>query len=170
LSNYFEITVYFYNPNINIPGEYEIRKEEQLKLIDQLESGTEIKFIEGEFNTRDFLDKIRGLETVSEGGERCFECYHLRLEKSVQLAKERGFEYFTTSLTISPLKNSNKLNEIGFELEEKYGIKWLRSDFKKKNGYKRSVELSIEHGLYRQDYCGCSFSKAESDRRKSEMK
>lgn len=167
LSKYFDITVFFYNPNINIPGEYELRKMEQIKLINQMKTESQIGFIEGEFNAEDFLDKIKGLEAVSEGGERCLECYSLRLEKSAQITSQQKFDYFTTSLTISPMKNSNKLNEIGISLEKKYGIKWLRSDFKKKNGYKRSVELSIEHKIYRQDYCGCSFSKLESDKRKS---
>ena len=110
----------------------------------------------------EFLNIAKGYETCKEGGERCFRCYRLRLEKAAALAKEKGFDYFCTTLSISPLKNSQKINEIGFELEKEYGVKWLPSDFKKKEGYKRSIVLSKEYNLYRQNFCGCAFSKVES--------
>ena len=123
-----------------------------------------VSFLEGDFDKERFYDMAKGLEKIPEGGERCFQCYRLRLEKTAQLAKEHGFDYFCTTLSISPLKNAQKLNEIGEELADTYGIPWLPSDFKKKNGYKRSVELSALYGLYRQDYCGCVFSKKERER------
>ena len=121
--------------------------------------------MEGEYKPEDFYAMAKGMEELPEGGERCFKCYEMRLREAAVLAKERGFDYFTTTLTISPLKNAKKLNEIGEKLGEEYGITHLPSDFKKKNGYKRSVELSKEYGLYRQDYCGCVFSKREYQER-----
>ena len=147
LSDYFQITVFYYNPNIYPDEEYLHRVKEQQHLICQIPQKYPVSFLEGDF------DK-----------ERCFQCYRLRLEKTAQLAKEHGFDYFCTTLSISPLKNAQKLNEIGEELADTYGIPWLPSDFKKKNGYKRSVELSALYGLYRQDYCGCVFSKKERER------
>ena len=125
---------------------------------------SEIKVIEGSYNYNDFLQIAAGLEDVPEGGERCFKCYQLRLEETARLAKEKGFDYFCTTLSISPLKNSQKINEIGYETAEKYGVKWLPSDFKKKEGYKRSIELSRQYNLYRQNFCGCVFSKKEEDK------
>ena len=122
-----------------------------------------IQVIEGSYNYDDFLEISKGLENVPEGGERCFKCYRLRLEETARLAKENGFDYFCTTLSISPLKNSQKLNEIGYETAEKYGVKWLPSDFKKKEGYKRSIELSRQYSLYRQNFCGCVFSKKEEN-------
>jgi len=119
-----------------------------------------VHFIEGAYDTASFYEIAKGLEKVPEGGERCFKCYRLRLEESAKLAKDGGYDYFTTTLTISPLKNAEKLNVIGQELGKKYGVSWLPSDFKKRNGYKRSTELSREYGLYRQNYCGCVFSKS----------
>ena len=125
-----------------------------------------IEIIEGDYEPDCFLEMARGLERCAEGGERCFRCYELRLRKTAKLAKEKNFDYFTTTLTISPLKNAAKLNEIGDKLAEEYGVRWLPSDFKKRNGYQRSVELSREYGLYRQNYCGCIYSKrmAETDK------
>ena len=120
-----------------------------------------IKVIEGSYHYNDFLEISKGLEKVPEGGERCFKCYKLRLEETAKLAKAKGFDYFCTTLSISPLKNSQKINEIGFGIAEKYGVKWLPSDFKKKEGYKRSIELSKQYDLYRQNFCGCVFSKKE---------
>lgn len=163
LSNYFDITVYYYNPNISPKAEFDKRFAEQKRLIDSLPAKREIKLIEGDYNYSDFSEIAKGFENVKEGGERCFRCYKLRLEKSAHLAKEQGFDYFCTTLSISPLKNSQKINEIGLEVAEKYGVKWLPSDFKKKEGYKRSIELSREYNLYRQNFCGCVFSKKENN-------
>lgn len=161
LSQYFKITVFYYNPNISPIEEFEKRFFEQERLITQLPAKNEISLIKGEYDYNDFLEIARGYENCKEGGERCFRCYRLRLEESAKIAKEQGFDYFCTTLSISPLKNSQKLNEIGFEVAEKYGIKWLPSDFKKREGYKRSIELSREYDLYRQNFCGCIYSKEE---------
>ena len=158
LSAFFRITVFYYNPNIYPAEEYEKRVEEQKNLIEKLPSVYPIKFVEGVYDKERFYEMAKGLEQVPEGGERCFRCYELRLRETARLAAERGFDYFTTTLTISPLKNAAKLNEIGGLLGEEYQTVWLPSDFKKKNGYKRSIELSKEYNLYRQDYCGCVFS------------
>ena len=158
LSNYFKITLYFYNPNIYPESEYSLRTDEARRLISGMNFKNDVSFLEGDFNPKEFYECIKGLEKEKEGGERCFKCYRLRLENTAKLAKEMGFDYFTTTLSISPLKRSDKINEIGEEVAEIYGVKHLPSDFKKKNGYKRSTELSKEYGLYRQDYCGCVFS------------
>ena len=164
LSDYFQITVFYYNPNIYPDEEYLHRVKEQQYLICQIPQKYPVSFLEGDFDKERFYDMAKGLEKIPEGGERCFQCYRLHLEKTAQLPKEHGFDYFCTTLSISPLKNAQKLNEIGEELADTYGIPWLPSDFKKKNGYKRSVELSALYGLYRQDYCGCVFSKKERER------
>ena len=158
LSAFFRITVFYYNPNIYPAEEYGKRVEEQKNLIEKLPSVYPIEFVEGAYDKERFYEMARGLEQVPEGGERCFRGYELRLRETARLAAERGFDYFTTTLTISPLKNAAKLNEIGGLLGEEYQTVWLPSDFKKKNGYKRSIELSKEYNLYRQDYCGCVFS------------
>lgn len=163
LSQYLSITVFYYNPNIFPEAEFLHRIDEQKRLIEQLPVKNKISFIERGWHPDRFYDAIKGLEHIREGGERCFACYRLRLEESAKRAAELGCDYFTTTLSISPYKNAPKLNEIGEELAEKYGVKHLPSDFKKKNGYKRSVELSAEYGLYRQDYCGCVFSKKERE-------
>lgn len=161
LSQYFKISVYFYNPNIYPAEEYSRRVEEQKGLISALKVKHEIKFIEGKYDTEKFYNISRGLEEEKEGGARCFKCYELRLKEAAVISKEKGYDYFTTTLSISPHKNAQKLNEIGKVLSEKYDTKYLYSDFKKKEGYKRSIELSNEYDLYRQDYCGCIFSKNE---------
>lgn len=161
LSDYFEITVFYYNPNISPAEEYEKRAAEQRHLIQCLPAKHPIHLVVGTYEPERFYAVSKGLETVPEGGERCFRCFRLRLEETAKLALEGGYDYFTTTLTISPLKNAQKLNEIGEELSSIYRVDHLPSDFKKKNGYKRSVELSAEYGLYRQNYCGCVFSKAE---------
>lgn len=163
LSNYFDITVYYFNPNISPKAEFDKRYAEQKRLIEALPSKHPIKLVCGEYDYNDFLKIAKGYENVPEGGERCFRCYRMRLESTAKLAKEQGFDYFCTTLSISPLKNSQKINEIGYEIAEKYGIKWLPSDFKKKEGYKRSIELSREYQLYRQNFCGCVFSKENKD-------
>lgn len=163
LSRHFEITVFYYNPNIFPESEYTKRILEQQMLIGEMETKYPISFIAGNYDKEKFYDMAKGLEHLKEGGERCFKCYALRLEESARLAMEGEFDYYTTTLSISPLKNADKLNEIGMEIAEKYGVKYLQSDFKKKNGYKRSIELSKEFGLYRQDYCGCVYSKQERE-------
>lgn len=163
LSNYFKITIFYYNPNIYPDEEYSRRVIEQQDLIRVMKTKNPIKFIEGDYDKESFYSIAKGLEDEKEGGERCFKCYELRLREAVEVAKVRGYDYFTTTLSISPHKNANKLNEIGANLEDKYGVKYLYSDFKKKNGYKRSIELSNDYNLYRQDYCGCIFSKNERE-------
>ncbi len=163
LSKYFKITVYFYNPNITFSDEYNKRVLEQKEFISRMETVNEIEFIEGRYIKEEFYNKIKGYEDIKEGGERCFKCYELRLEEAAIKGKELGFDYFCTALSISPMKNAKKINEIGENLEKIYGIKFLYSDFKKKNGYKRSIEISSEKNLYRQDYCGCNFSKVERE-------
>ncbi len=165
LSDYFEITVFYYNPNISPAEEYEKRAAEQQHLIRELPAKHPITLVVGAYEPERFYAVSRGLETVPEGGERCFRCYRLRLEAAAKMAAEGGFDYFATTLTISPLKNAGKLNEIGEELSQIYKVEHLPSDFKKKNGYRRSVELSAEYGLYRQNYCGCVFSKREQELR-----
>ena len=162
LRQYFKITVFYYNPNISMEAEYQKRVTEQKRLIDaynQLDSGYSISVIEGDYEPEIFYAAAKGLEQCPEGGERCFACYELRLRKTAELAKELEQDYFTTTLTISPRKNAAKLNEIGESLAQQYQIPWLPSDFKKKNGYKRSIELSAEYDLYRQNYCGCVYSQ-----------
>lgn len=159
LSQYFHLTVFYYNPNISEAEEYAKRVVEQKRLINKFPAKYKVSFVEGIYDTENYLQNVKGLETCSEGGERCFVCYEMRLRETARVAKEGGFDYFTTTLSISPLKNSAKLNEIGYNLGVEYGVEYLLSDFKKKEGYKRSIELSKEYDLYRQNYCGCIFSK-----------
>ena len=161
LSNYFGITVFYYNPNIYPDEEYEMRVREQQRFIREFPAKHPIDFIEGAYDKERFYEMARGLEAVPEGGQRCFQCYELRLREAGELAKARDFDYFTTTLSISPMKNAEKLNEIGLRLAEELGVSYLCSDFKKRNGYKRSTELSREYGMYRQDYCGCVYSYHE---------
>lgn len=171
LRSYFRITVFYYNPNISFAEEYKKRVAEQKRLIDAYNcqnDGYPIAVVEGDYEPEKFYDLAKGLEECTEGGERCFRCYELRLRKTAELACAQNYDYFATTLTISPLKNAKKLNEIGERLAEEYGISWLVSDFKKKNGYKRSIELSAQYDLYRQDYCGCIYSKQEREKQKSE--
>ena len=163
LSQYFDITVYYFNPNISPEEEFEKRFAEQKRLIEALPAKHPVKLVKGDYDYAVFTEMAKGLEDVPEGGERCFKCYRLRLEAAAALAKAEGFDYFCTTLSISPLKNSQKINEIGYETAEKYGVKWLPSDFKKREGYKRSIELSREYGLYRQNFCGCAFSRAAKE-------
>ncbi len=161
LSQYFKITVFYYNPNISPKEEYIKRVKEQKRLISQLPVKNSVDFIEGDYEPQDFYEIAKGMEHIPEGGERCFNCYRLRLEKTAKLASELNMDYFTTTLSISPYKNAAKLNEIAEELSEIHSVKNLPSDFKKKEGYKRSIQLSKEYDLYRQDYCGCIFSKRD---------
>ena len=158
LSDYFDITEFYYNPNIFPESEYTKRVWEQQILIHEMPVKHPVSFLAGSYDKEKFYEMAAGMEHIKEGGSRCFRCYEMRLRRTAELAKEKGFDYFTTTLSISPLKNAEKLNEIGMRLAKEYGIKYLQSDFKKKNGYKRSIELSKEYGLYRQDYCGCEFS------------
>ena len=164
LSNYFKITVFYYNPNITEETEYKKRVAEQARLISELDTVYPIQLVEGTYDPQRFYEITKGMEQMDEGGERCFACYRLRLEEAAKLAADGGFDYVTTTLSISPMKNAEKLNEIGAEVGEKYGIPWLFSDFKKKNGYKRSIELSREYDLYRQNYCGCVFSRQQAEK------
>ncbi len=160
LSNYFTITILYYNPNIYPESEYTKRILEQQTLIAKMKTRHPISFMAGNYDKDRFYEMARGMEHLKEGGERCFRCYELRLRESGEVAKKCGFDYFATTLSISPLKNAARLNEIGMRLSKELGVSYLPSDFKKKNGYKRSIELSKKYGLYRQDYCGCEFSVA----------
>lgn len=169
LSQYFEITVFYYNPNIYPDSEYTKRIVEQQTLISSMEVKHPISFAAGNYDRDRFYRMAEGMEDMKEGGTRCFRCYELRLRETAELAKAGGYDYFTTTLSISPLKNAQKLNEIGVRIGKECGVEYLVSDFKKKNGYKRSVELSKEYGLYRQDYCGCEFSYVEAQKRYSAL-
>ena len=166
LSKYFNITVFYYNPNIYPEEEYRKRVHEITRLVNSMEFEHPVKLIEGHYDPQEFFQMAKGLEDVPEGGERCFKCYRLRMEEAAKLAEEGGYDYFTTTLSISPHKNAQVLNELGKEISDAFGVPYLYSDFKKKNGYRRSCELSTEYHLYRQDYCGCPFSKAEAEERK----
>ena len=163
LSNYFKITVVYYNPNIFPVEEYEYRIKEQRRLIESMKVINPVDFIPTEYTPQDFYSVVEGFEKEPEGGKRCCECFKVRLKHAANLAKENKFDYFTTTLSISPLKNSQVLNSLGKEIGEEVGVEYLLSDFKKKNGYKRSVELSEEYDLYRQNYCGCIYSKNERE-------
>ena len=166
LRSFFRITVFYYNPNITEDAEYRKRVIEQKRLIgifNEMGDAYPIEIVEGDYVPEQFFAMSRGYEKCPEGGERCFRCYEMRLRETALQAKKAGADYFTTTLTISPLKNAAKINEIGQQLSEELEVPFLPSDFKKKNGYKRSVELSKEYDLYRQDYCGCIFSKAERE-------
>ncbi len=165
LSRYFTITVLYYNPNISPADEFSRRADEQARLIREIPLDTPVKLRVGAYDAEKFFAISAGLEELPEGGERCFRCYRLRLKEAAKIAQEDGFAYFTTTLSISPLKNAAKLNEIGKELAEQYGVAYLYSDFKKRDGYKRSCKLSAEYGLYRQDYCGCTYSKRDALKR-----
>ncbi len=158
LTNYFHVTIYYYNPNISYKEEYDRRVQEQIRLIKAMPVKYPISFLEGTYEPKVFYQIAKGLEDQPEGRERCFACYELRLLEAAKCAKENGFDYFTTTLSISPHKNAAKLNEIGEKTGAVYGVSYLNSDFKKRNGYKRSIELSKEYDLYRQDYCGCVYS------------
>lgn len=166
LSEFFEITLFYYNPNIYPQGEYYTRLEEQQKLIRDMHFKHPVSFIAGDYDQQRFYEMALGQEDMKEGGARCFQCYELRLREAAGQAVKGSFDYFTTTLSISPMKNAEKLNCIGMEIASEYGVKYLVSDFKKKNGYKRSIELSQKYGLYRQNYCGCEYSLQFSQRDK----
>lgn len=166
LTDYFDITILYYNPNIEPFEEYEKRKQEEIRFIEQYPNKNKLDIIDCDYDNILFKKMSEGLEQEKEGGARCVKCYHLRLDKTATLAKELNHDYFATTLTVSPLKNSEKLNTIGKFLENKYNIKYLVSDFKKKEGYKHSIELAKEYDLYRQDYCGCIYSKQQREKEK----
>ena len=163
LSPQIGVTVLYYNPNLDCAEEYEKRKREQIRFL--RETGL-ADFLDCDYAPEDYISAVRGLEEEKEGGARCAVCFRLRLERTAREAKLRGFDYFATTLTVSPLKNAKLINEIGFAVAEETGVRYLPSDFKKRGGYLHSVRLSEEYGLYRQDYCGCAFSKAERERQK----
>ena len=165
LAQHFDITLFFFNPNISPKSEYDFRENELSRLISEMPLPSNVKLVSGEYHPEDFYEMAKGLEELAEGGARCKGCYRMRLLASAQYAKENGFDYFTTTLSISPYKNAEWLNSIGAELGEELGVEYLFSDFKKKNGYKRSCELSEIYGLYRQDYCGCEFSKKAKEKK-----
>lgn len=158
LSQYFRVTVFYYNPNIHPVEEYTHRVNEVKRLISEMTFKYPVDFLEGRNEPSEFYSAVKGHEKDREAGERCFICYRQRLYETALKGKEMNFDYFTTTLSISPLKNADRINEIGRDIEKELGIKHLPSDFKKKNGYKRSIELSKEHNLYRQNYCGCVYS------------
>ena len=167
LARYYRITVLNYNPNISPEAEFQVRNEEILRLVREMPFPEERpEVIVGRYDPLRFYEAVKGHEEDREGGARCEICFRLRLTEAAEAARAGGFDYFTTTLSISPLKNAALLNQIGGELAEQYGVPYLYSDFKKKNGYKRSIELSREYGLYRQDYCGCVFSKREREAKK----
>ena len=158
LTNFFDITILYYNPNISPKDEYDKRKKEQIRLIKEIDKVNNIDIIDCDYDNDLYEEKIKGLENEPERGSRCTICFELRLSKTAKYAKELGYDYFCSTLTVSPYKNSKLLNEIGKKMEELYGVTWLYSDFKKENGYKHSIELSKKYNLYRQDYCGCKYS------------
>ena len=166
IGNFFDISIFYYNPNITDKDEYDKRVEEIKKFISSFKTKYPIKLIEGRYDPKEFFDIAKGLEDEPERGKRCYKCYKLRLEESAKVASDLDFDYFCTTLTLSPYKKVDWLNEIGSELDQKYKSTYLYSDFKKKNGYKRSIELSHEYNLYRQDYCGCVYSLRDEIERK----
>ncbi len=167
LAEYFSITVLYYNPNISPEDEYYKRIKEQARLVDVLPVKNKISFAEGEYEPLEFFKMAEGMEDMPEGGARCFKCYEMRQRKAAEYALAHGFDYFTTTLSLSPHKNAQVLNETGLRLEKEYGVKYLVSDFKKKGGYQKSIQYSREYNLYRQDYCGCIFSKKEREQEKT---
>lgn len=167
LNRYFEITVCFYNPNISPKSEYDYRAQELLRLAKEMPLSQPVHCHIEDYDPTPFMAIAKGLENEPEGGARCTACYRLRLEHTAQIAAADEYDYFTTTLSISPLKDAERLNRIGGELAQEYGVPYLFSDFKKREGYKRSIQLSSEYNLYRQDYCGCAFSKVEAETRKS---
>ena len=164
LSDFFEITVFYYNPNIFPESEYTKRILEQQTLIEKMRTRYPVSFIAGQYDKERFYQMAEGMEHMKEGGVRCMKCYELRLRETAEIVSQGAFDYFTTTLSISPMKNAERLNEIGMRLAEEYGVSYLQSDFKKRNGYKRSIELSKVYGLYRQNYCGCEFYIREENR------
>lgn len=161
LTNFFDITILYYNPNISPKEEYDKRKKEQIRLIKEIDKTNKIDIIDCDYDNDIYEKSIKGYEKCPERGDRCTICFNLRLDKTAKVASENNYDYFCSTLTVSPYKNSKLINEIGKKMGDKYNIKWLYSDFKKENGYKHSIELSKKYGLYRQDYCGCKYSVRE---------
>ena len=162
LSKFFDITILYYNPNIEPYEEYEKRKEEEIRFIKEFKTINKLDLIDSDYDNDKYHEVVKGLEEEVEGGIRCHKCYNLRLEYTAKKAKELNYDFFGTTLTVSPYKNSQVLNKIGEDLSNKYNVKYLYSDFKKKDGYKRSIELSKDYNLYRQNYCGCIYSKRDN--------
>ena len=163
LGDYFKITILYYNPNITLKDEYQKRLDEVKKFIKEFKVKYPIEILDSKYDPETFLKMTKGMEDIPERGERCYKCYELRLKESLKVAEENNFDYFTTTLTLSPYKNVDWLNEIGERISKDSKVKFLNSDFKKRNGYKESIELSKEYNLYRQDYCGCSYSKKNKE-------
>lgn len=170
LSQFFMLTIYYYNPNISPRDEYDLRAKEQRRLISEMETKYPVELIVGDYEPELFLKGAKGLEQEPESGARCLMCYELRLRKSGEVAKKLGSDFFATTLTISPMKKSQVLNDIGYKIEQELGVPYLGTDFKKKGGFKRSTELSDEHNLYRQNFCGCIFSKIAMEAREKELR
>lgn len=167
LSKYFDITLFFYNPNISPKEEFDFRADELQRLIGEMPLPEGVRLLRGRYDPEEFENIAKGYEELPEGSARCYRCYALRLEESAKVAAKGGYDYFCTTLSISPYKNAEWLNSLGKELSERYGVGYLFSDFKKKNGYKRSCQLSEQYSLYRQDYCGCVYSKREAEKRRA---
>lgn len=167
LSKHFAITLFFYNPNIAPKAEYDFRAAELLRLVEEMGLSHDVSILHGVYEPERFTAMANGLESLPEGGARCRACYAMRLEEAARVAAERRFDFYTTTLSISPHKNADWLNEIGGEMGKRHGVRYLTSDFKKKNGYKRSCELSVQFGLYRQNYCGCIYSKNAAEQREN---
>lgn len=163
LSSHFHLVLFFYNPNITEQEEYEKRKKELIRLVSEKKYPAEIRIVDATYDNHSFFEMVKGLEKEPERGKRCFLCYEMRLRETAKAAVDYGADYFCTTLSISPHKDADKLMELGEQLGEEYGIAYLPSDFKKKNGYKRSIELSKEYQLYRQNYCGCVFSRQQAE-------
>ena len=164
LNEAFRLVVYYYNPNISPEGEFRHRSQEQQRLVSQMPLNGDVQVVEGEYDPERFYALVKGYEDAPEGGERCTICFEMRLRKTAEYARSIGAQYFTTTLSISPLKDAARLNAIGAQLAGEYGLKYLQSDFKKKDGYRRSIQLSAQYDLYRQDFCGCIYSKLERER------
>ena len=162
LTKYFDITILYYNPNISPVEEYNKRKKEQIRLIKEIDKVNKIDILDCDYDNDIYEEKIKGYENCPERGARCTICFDLRLRKTAELAKENKYDYFCSTLTVSPYKNSNLINQIGEKIGKEYNINWLYSDFKKQNGYKNSIELSKKYNLYRQDYCGCIYSQRKN--------
>lgn len=165
----FQLVVYYYNPNISPEGEFRHRSDEQRRLVSQMFLREDVQVVEGEYDPERFYALVKGYEDAPEGGERCTICFEMRLRKTAEYARSIGAEYFTTTLSISPLKDAQRLNSIGEELAKEYGLNYLHSDFKKKDGYRRSIQLSAQYDLYRQDFCGCVYSKMERERAQNQQ-
>lgn len=165
LDRYFDMDMFYFNPNIDTADEYNYRQSELVRLSKEMPLSYPVKVMTNAHEPELFKEAIKGVENTGEGGERCSRCFEMRLRRTALEAREKGYDYFGTTLTISPMKNARKINELGEKISQEIGVKFLPSDFKKKNGYKRSIELSKQYELYRQNYCGCAYSKAESLKR-----